>query len=274
MTKRAASGIVVQAFQPTERDLERTPSKGRPWITSLFVVAFLLGIVYVIWLATSSPGGKATAVPGASETTDTPAPAHTSKPSRTPRPTKTPRQAPTQTPEPLKVGIVAGHWQNDSGAVCPDGLEEAEINLDVASRVVEILKEKGYAAELLPEFSDRLSGYQAAAFVSIHTDSCEIADRSGFKAARVASSAIPEQEDRLVACLVDKYASATGLEFDENTISFDMTEYHAFWEIDPSTPGAIIELGFMQADRDLLTRHPDRAAEGVADGILCFLQGQ
>jgi N-acetylmuramoyl-L-alanine amidase len=171
------------------------------------------------------------------------------------------------------VGIVAGHWQNDSGAVCPDGLEEVSINLEVASRVVKLLNDKGYRAELLPEFSDDLTGYRADAFVSIHTDSCDVPGLSGFKAARVASSAIPAQEDRLVACLVDEYANATGLQLSESTITFDMTDYHAFWEIDPNTPGAIIELGFMDDDRDLLTRHPDRAAKGVANGILCFLQG-
>jgi len=30
-------------------------------------------------------------------------------------------------PAPIRVGIVAGHWQYDSGAVCPDGLREVDI---------------------------------------------------------------------------------------------------------------------------------------------------
>jgi len=29
------------------------------------------------------------------------------------------------------IGIVAGHDGNDSGAVCPDGLTEAEVNRDI-----------------------------------------------------------------------------------------------------------------------------------------------
>ena len=254
--------------------MDRTRSQGRPWAVSLFVVAFVLGIVYVVWLSSSSPAGEATPSPGQTEAPNTLEPTRTPKPTRTPRPTKTPKPSPTPTPLPPLVGIVSGHWQNDSGAVCADGLEEASINLDVASRVVAILEDEGYRADLLPEFSDALAGYRADAFVSIHTDSCEAPGLTGFKAARVASSAIPDREDRLVACLVDEYASATGLDFNEDTITFDMTDYHAFWEIDPNTPGAIIELGFMDEDRDLLTRRPDRAARGVANGILCFLQGQ
>ena len=51
-----------------------------------------------------------------------------------------------------------------------------------------------------------------------------------------------------------------------------MTEYHAFYEIEPQTPGAIIEIGFMAADRRLLTRRQDRVAQGIVDGLICFLE--
>jgi N-acetylmuramoyl-L-alanine amidase len=170
------------------------------------------------------------------------------------------------------VGIVAGHWKSDVGAICPDGLQEVTINLDVASRVVAILQYEGYDAELLAEFSDKLPGYKADAFVSIHADACNVPEATGFKVARVASSAIPEEEDRLVACLIREYAKATGLPFHERSITYDMTVYHAFNEIDPNTPGAIIELGFMAADRELLTEHPYEVALGVARGIACFLE--
>jgi N-acetylmuramoyl-L-alanine amidase len=174
----------------------------------------------------------------------------------------------------MKVGIVAGHWKNDVGAMCDDGLQEVTINLDVASRVVAILQTKGYEAELLAEFSDKLPGYEADAFVSIHTDACYLPEASGFKVAHVVSSAIPEKEDRLVDCLVQEYGKATGLAFHANSITSDMTVYHAFEEIDPQTPAAIIELGFMGADRELLTGDTQELAQGVARGITCFLEGQ
>lgn len=250
------------------------PRSQRQWAVGLFIFFLILGVGYAVWLSANGSPSDATAVsPGTDPDVLNP-PTRTPRPTRTARPTRTPLPTSTLTPAPLKVGIVAGHWKNDSGAVCDDGLKEVDINLDVAARVVALLEQQGYHAELLPEFSEELNGYMADAFVSIHTDSCAVPDRSGFKVARVASSAIPQQEDRLVACLSEMYASATGLAFDSRTITFDMTEYHAFREIAPATPGAIIELGFMDADRRLLTNHSDRVAKGVAQGIICFLEGQ
>jgi len=174
---------------------------------------------------------------------------------------------------PRRVGIVAGHWQYDSGAVCPDGLTEVEINLDVARRVAAFLIQAGYNVEVLAEFSPKLEGYQADALVSIHADSCNIPEASGFKVARVLQSAVPTEEDHLVECLRKEYERTTGLYFHKNSITYDMQEYHAFYEIAPETPGAIIEVGFMGADRALLTKHPDLVAEGIARGIICFLEG-
>ena len=203
-------------------------------------------------------------------------PTRTRMPTRTPRPTRTPKAnpVPTAAPRPWRVGVVAGHWKSDSGAVCPDGLQEVSINLDVAARVVAILQNAGVDAELLPEFAKELNGYKADAFLSIHADSCEAPGVSGFKVARVTGSAIPETEDRLVSCLIREYGDATGLPFHANTITFDMRGYHAFNEIDPQTPGAIIELGFMDADRRLLTENSDQLAHAVARGIACFLEGE
>lgn len=234
-----------------------------------------MGIGYVVWLASGTTDSEpATAAPAAS-------PVAAAGPTRTLRPTSTPQEvqaagdrlSSSPARPSVKVGVVAGHWQSDSGAVCPDGLQEVHVNLDVASRVVATLQHAGLETELLPEFSNKLDGYKASAFVSIHADSCEVPGASGFKVARVAASAIPEEEDRLVACLIQEYGRATGLRFHEDSISFDMTDYHAFREIDSRTPGAIIELGFMDADRELLTEHSADVAQAVATGILCFLEG-
>jgi N-acetylmuramoyl-L-alanine amidase len=173
-----------------------------------------------------------------------------------------------------RVGIVAGHSGNDSGAVCPDGLSEVEINLAVAKEVVALLKRRGYQADLLQEFDERLPGYQADALVSIHADSCEVPGASGFKVARVTESAVPEAEDRLVNCLYQAYQAYTGLPRHPNSITDNMTNYHAFWDIDKRTPGAIIETGFMLEDRALLVERPKVVARGVAAGIVCFLEGE
>jgi N-acetylmuramoyl-L-alanine amidase len=175
------------------------------------------------------------------------------------------------------IGIVVGHWESDTGAMCPDGLTEVEINLDVAQRVVYSLLTLGYQADLLKEFDPRLEGYQADALISIHADSCEpypnaTPPASGFKVASVEDSLAPEEEKRLVACLAQCYAARTGMYFHANSITYDMTRYHTFYEIDGQTPGAIIETGFMYHDRELLTQRPDLVAQGIVDGIVCFIE--
>ncbi len=95
---------------------------------------------------------------------------------------------------------------------------------------------------------------------------------TGFKVARVTHSAIPEAEDRLVTCLNQEYATYTGLRQHPASITDGMTNYHAFNEITPLTPGAIIETGFLLDDRHLLQYKPKVVARGIAAGILCFLE--
>lgn len=169
------------------------------------------------------------------------------------------------------VGIVSGHKGNDSGAVCPDGLTEAEVNYTVALEVVKLLARQGVQGDILDEFDDRLTEYQADALVSIHADSCTIPGASGFKVARVTDSAIPEAEDLLVSCLNTQYGAYTGMPQHPSSITDNMTDYHAFREINRGTPGAIIETGFLLDDRQMLQNKPKIVARGIAAGILCFL---
>lgn len=176
-------------------------------------------------------------------------------------------------PGAARIGIVSGHRGNDSGAVCADGLTEAQVNFDHAVRVASLLRAQGYTVDILDEFDPRLRGYMADALVSIHADSCAYINdlATGFKVTRVQDSRLPEAEDRLVACLRARYQAATGLRFHANTVTYDMTQYHAFYEIAPTTPAAIIETGFLYLDRALLTRKAERVAQGIVDGILCYL---
>ena len=175
---------------------------------------------------------------------------------------------------PPHIGIVAGHWGSDSGAICPDGLTEQEVNLDIARRVRKILRTKGYRVDLLQEFDPRLNGYSADALISIHADSCEYINElaTGFKVARSLASNEPKKDDRLVSCLIEKYSGTTNLPFSQNSITPDMTSYHTFREIAPTTPAAIIETGFLYLDRSLLVDQPDQVARGIAKGVICFLE--
>ncbi|MCS7252048.1 MAG: N-acetylmuramoyl-L-alanine amidase [Thermoflexus sp.] len=174
----------------------------------------------------------------------------------------------------LRVGLVAGHLGHDSGAVCADGLTEVEVNTAIAQEAARRLEALGYTVDVLQEFDKRLYGYRAAALLSIHADSCEYINElaTGFKVARAQADAVPERSDRLVACLISAYGKSTGLRFHKDSITYDMTEYHAFREIAPETPAAIIEVGFLYLDRDLLTRERKRVVEGIVEGLRCFLE--
>jgi N-acetylmuramoyl-L-alanine amidase len=180
------------------------------------------------------------------------------------------------TPDAMRIGIVSGHRGNDSGSVCNDGLTEAQVNYDIAVRVAEMLRANGEKVDVLDEFDPRLRGYKAKLLLSIHADSCTYINdlATGFKVARVLDSKTPKEDDRLVACITARYKADTGMKFHANTVTADMTQYHAFHEIDAQTPAAIIETGFLYLDREMLTKHPELVAQGIYDGISCFLNGE
>jgi len=176
-----------------------------------------------------------------------------------------------------RIGIVSGHRgpENDPGAVCPDGLTEAEINFAVAQLVVQEMQVRGYTVDLLDEFDPRLNNYQAAALVSIHANDCRDYGElvSGYLVARAAARPAGGFDDVLAECIGLYYGDKTQLER-RFSLTVDMTDYHTFREIHPLTPAAILELGFMKDDRQLLTEQQDLLAESIVEGILCYLQGE
>lgn len=196
----------------------------------------------------------------------------------------TPQAAPNaaSSPQPqLRIGLVAGHTGNDSGAVCEDengvvNLTEVDVNLKIAGLVRDNLVAKGYQVDLLNEFDTRLNGYRAVALVSIHNDSCEYINEeaTGYKVAASLETRDVNRAQRLIGCLIDRYHQVTGMTFHAASITTDMTEYHAFSEIDPNTITAIIETGFLNLDREILTERTDQVAEGVTQGILCFITNE
>jgi len=155
-------------------------------------------------------------------------------------------------------------------------LTEADVNYKIASLVVQKLTKLGFQVDLLNEFDTRLNGYRAVAIVSIHNDSCQyINDQAtGFKVAAALNTRDANRASRLLACLQYRYQSATGMPFHAGSITPDMTSYHAFSEIDPNTVAAIIETGFLNLDQEILTQHTDQVADGVVNGILCFVNNE
>lgn len=251
----------IQTKQPADRH----PSKGIFYYVQVIIaVAFILATLFTAWTPVSLfpdnllQNFTQAFAPQAPGLTATPV-------------------WPTATPRPRShIGIVSGHWGNDSGAVCPDGTKEADVNLEVATRVRESLIGQGYEVDLLKEFDPRLTEYSAMLLVSIHADSCEFINNqaTGFKVSAAMSTMYPEKAARLTACLRTRYAADTGLPFHPGSVTADMTSYHAFDEINSETTAAIIETGFLNLDHQILTQHPDIVAKGITDGILCYVRNE
>ncbi|MGH2538089.1 MAG: N-acetylmuramoyl-L-alanine amidase [Candidatus Promineifilaceae bacterium] len=174
-----------------------------------------------------------------------------------------------QSPPPTKVGIIAGHRNNDSGTVCEDGLTEVQITTVVAQQLAAALQADSVQAETLDEFDDRLIGYGASALVSIHVDSCAFVNdlATGYK---VSGSAITDSS-ALSICLQQAYGRVTGLPYHPHSITPHMSDYHAFREIASGTPAVIIELGFLNLDREFLINNQELVVQGLVEGVDCFL---
>lgn len=193
--------------------------------------------------------------------------------------TTAPTIQPTQVSTPnwlQRIGIVAGHRgpENDPGATCEDGLTETEITFDIAEQLVKNLRALNYTVDLLDEFDPRLNDYQAAALISIHANTCQDFGEevvSGYLIAKAASRPDGGIDAILAECLAQKYEERVPLER-RFSLTVDMTDYHTFREIHPLTPAAIIELGFMLADRELLTEQPELLSQALTNGVICFLQ--
>ena len=252
---RRRSAVSSTAPRPRTRPLHA--------ISTTLLVAVLLATVFVAWTPT---GISATSFEDKLTLLLTPQPVNNPSGAAVPA---------------LRIGIVSGHMGNDSGAVCTDSngkvtLTEADVNHQIAILVQKKLVDRGYQVDLLQEFDTRLNGYRAVAIVSIHNDSCQFINdqATGFKVTAALNTRDSNRAGRLLACLVDRYHAATGLQFHANSITPDMTSYHAFSEIDPNTIAAIIETGFLNLDREILTEHTDQVADGVVNGILCFVNNE
>ena len=186
-----------------------------------------------------------------------------------------------------KVGIQAGHWQIE--ALPPElarlrsqtggaggGVQEVDVTLDLARRVAKTLQDKGYEVDLLPATVP--IGYTADAFVAIHADAALEAGSNGYKLARSRFSAIPVTDDSLLNAISTDYELATGLGH-SGSITPNMTGYYAFnnrhgrYAVSKITPAVIIETGYLTnaADRSYLTTHSANVADGIAQGVVDFL---
>ena len=174
----------------------------------------------------------------------------------------------------IRIGILAGHWQNNTGEVCANGVIEADVNYDIAKRIKLNLEEKNFHVDLFPEFDLDLLNYEADALVAIYSGSCleNPLPPSGFKIGTSLTAKNPEQVNELAACLAEYYQNYTQLPFNYEIINLDHPSYHIFRDIDPNTPAVLIEIGALSTDRNLITNQSNSIAEGIVAGITCYLE--
>ncbi len=188
---------------------------------------------------------------------------------------------------PRRIGIQVGHWMTDQvpaelgtritfqTGTRWAGIDEVDVNMDIAQRMKAQLTARGYLVDIIPTTVPR--GYLADVFVALHADGDETGQKSGFKIAH--GSRRGPYEDKLVSLLRDEYAKLTGLDWDATGISRNMTNYFAFnWgryqhAAAAHTPAAIVEMGFLSNghDRDLMVNKAKGVATSIVNGIQRFL---
>jgi N-acetylmuramoyl-L-alanine amidase len=189
-------------------------------------------------------------------------------------------------PGQLRIALQAGHWK---AAEAPDeqaglrtngtrggGKAEWEVNLAIARKTAALLEAEGYAVEILPTTIP--PGYWADVFVSIHADGNANSSVSGYRAAAPRRDRTGRAAE-LADLLTSTYGEATGLPH-YPTITRRMRSYYAFnsrrydHALHPMTVGVILETGFLTSPRDrrVIVDGQDRAARGIADAVIAFLE--
>lgn len=171
------------------------------------------------------------------------------------------------------IGLLAGHWLDNPGEVCLDGLIEADVNEDIANRTAQVLREQGYEVDVFPEFDIELLNYQSAAFIAIYAGSCAESPLppSGFKVATSLTAQNPEIVNALAVCLSESYNEMIHIPFTYEILNPDHPSFHIFRDIHSQTPAVLIETGSLKTDRTILVNQADRVAEAISSGIQCFL---
>jgi hypothetical protein len=169
---------------------------------------------------------------------------------------------------PRRIGIQVGHWKTDEvpaelgsrivfqTGTSWAGINEVDVNADIAERIKGQLTARGYVVDILPTTIP--PGYLADVFLALHADGDETGENSGFKLAH--GSRRGPYEGKLVSALREEYWKITQLAEDVEHVTRAMSAYYAFnWgryqhSAAAHTPAAILEMGYLsnRHDRDLL----------------------
>lgn len=159
-----------------------------------------------------------------------------------------------------------GHW---------DGVDEVDVNQEVAARLAALLERRGIVVDMLSATVP--PGYQADLVLSLHVDANADEDRRGYKSAhfRPARNVL----EPLLKLVVDRAMLATGLPDDDRNVSRNMLGYYAFnhrryrHAVARSTPALIVELGYLSnpADQRLLD-DSEALAVALGSGVVDYLR--
>ena len=170
------------------------------------------------------------------------------------------------------IGILAGHAGKGSGAVCEDGLTEADVNLAIANMVKNKLENLGYAVFILSENAMEIINFEGFAFVALYCGSCEdsATNSSGFIVANSLHTQALEATNTLAACMGDAYQRETGMYFTYKILANDLAVSDIIASLNPYTPVVFIEMGSLFHDRKMLVEESVKVAEGISKGIRCY----
>lgn len=194
------------------------------------------------------------------------------------------------------VVLDPGHGGNDTGAIGRRKVYEKKVVLDIAKRVREKLKSSGAAVKLTREKDSDLSlsartakarQWDADIFVSIHVNSAHNSHASGIETYVLPAAGFPSTAGN------DDKKTYSGNKYDEtNTLlayyvhkevlgrakSIDRGIRRARFDVlrDAPCPAILVECGFVsnkkEEEKMLQAKYRDNMAEGIAQGILTYMQ--
>lgn len=175
------------------------------------------------------------------------------------------------------IVIDPGHGGVDGGCVFGD-IVEKDINRQIAYRVVQKLRQKGYKVELArkgDEFVDKIDRVEAAnrqnakLYVSIHQNSCEVKSVSGIETWYDESDGTRNSR-RLAQLVQQETVKATGAVGRELVSDSELCVTSK-----SNMPACLIETGFLsnRKEREKLAteEYREQIAEGIAKGIELYL---
>lgn len=183
----------------------------------------------------------------------------------------------------IKIGIDPGHGGQDPGAIGKSGVKEADINLEIALKLGEIIKsnggtvvitrEKGHALspnkrEDLERRRDIIKRELCDIFISIHLNSFE--DSRYYGAQVFYSETSPHNE-----MLADSIQEELRLLLDKENTREPQLRDDIFLLNEISIPSVLVECGFLsnaQEERLLQSsKYQEKVAKGIYNGIIRFI---